>query len=72
VPYYPAYYFPRDDVDMTLLHRTDDLRRSPSRGSASLFNLKMDDLERIDAAWSYEAWPILQLQGLIRFEWGDG
>src|SRR5215831_1016728 len=33
VPYYPAYYFPQEDVRMELLTPNGHIRRSPSRGT---------------------------------------
>src|SRR5262249_44481132 len=68
VPYYPAYYFPREDVRMDLLTPNGHTRRSPSRGDAHTFTVKAGDREVADAAWHYPESPVEQLRGLIRFE----
>src|SRR5918996_2650202 len=53
VPYYPAYYLPRDDVRMELLTPTERTERSPSRGEARFFTVKGGDKQVEDAAWHY-------------------
>lgn len=40
VPYYPAYYFPRQDVHMDLLIPNGHTRHSPSRRDAQTFTIK--------------------------------
>ena len=69
VPYYPAYYFPREDVRMELLTPNGHKRHSPSRGDAHNFTVKGGDREVEDAAWHYPESPIEELRDLIRFEW---
>ena len=69
VPYYPAYYFPREDVRMELLTPSGNTQRSPSRGNAHKFNIKVGDREVEDAAWHYPDSPVEELRDLIRFEW---
>jgi len=69
VPYYPAYYFPREDVRMELLTPNGHTRRSPSRGDAHIFTLKGGNREVEDAAWHYPESPVEELRDLIRFEW---
>ena len=44
-PYYPAYYFPPEDVRMELLTPNGHTRRSPSRGDAHNFTVKVGDRE---------------------------
>src|SRR5215475_15575374 len=39
VPYYPAYYFPREDVRMERLTPNGHTQRSPSRGDAHKFTV---------------------------------
>src|SRR5215471_5246605 len=70
VPYYPAYYFPREDVRMELLTLNGRTRRSPSRGDAHNFTVKGGDRVVEDAAWHYPESPVEELRDLIRFEWG--
>jgi uncharacterized protein (DUF427 family) len=69
VPYYPAYYFPRDDVRMELLTPSGHTRQSTSRGDAHLFTVKGGNREAEDAAWQYPESPVEELHGLIRFDW---
>jgi uncharacterized protein (DUF427 family) len=69
VPYYPAYYFPREDVRMELLTPNGHTRRSPSRGEAHNFTVMVGDREVEDAAWHYPESPLEELRDLIRFDW---
>jgi len=69
VPYYPAYYFPREDVRMELLTPNGHTRRSPSRGEAYNFTVMVGDREVEDAAWHYPESPLEELRDLIRFDW---
>ena len=50
--YAPVYYFPRGDVKMDLLARTDHASFCPFKGDASYWSIA-DGAE--NAAWSYEA-----------------
>jgi uncharacterized protein (DUF427 family) len=68
-PAYPAYYFPASDVRMDLLVPTTTVTHSPSRGDARHFTVKVDDSERVDAAWQYVDSPMEDLRDLIRFDW---
>lgn len=69
VPYYPAYYFPVDDVRTDRLVETGTVRHSPSRGDARHFTVKAGGAERVDAAWRYAESPIPELQDRVRFDW---
>jgi uncharacterized protein (DUF427 family) len=69
VPYYPAYYLPRDDVRMELLTPTERTERSPSRGEARFFTVKGGDKQVEDAAWHYPDSPLEELRDLVRLEW---
>src|SRR5262249_13904990 len=40
IPYYPAYYFPREDVRMDFLTPNGRTQHSPSRGDAQHFTVK--------------------------------
>jgi uncharacterized protein (DUF427 family) len=53
--YKPVYYFPRDDVAMDFLHRTDHSTHCPYKGEASYFTLNMDGDIRENAVWTYES-----------------
>ena len=50
-----VYYFPRDDVRMDLLERTDHLTYCPFKGNASYWTVKVGDKTSENTAWSYEA-----------------
>ncbi len=69
VPYYPAYYVPRDDVRTELLSPSTRAEHSPSRGDARFFHVKGGARVAEDAAWEYPDSPIEALRGHLRFEW---
>jgi uncharacterized protein (DUF427 family) len=48
------YYFPRSDVRMKNLERTDKTTYCPFKGRASYYTLKVGDKVFEDAAWTYE------------------
>ncbi len=52
--YKPVLYFPRDDVTMDYLHRTDHSTHCPYKGDASYFTLSMDGDIQENAVWTYE------------------
>ncbi len=68
-PYYPTYYFPQADVRMELLSPSGETRRSPSRGTAELFSLKVGGREEAGAAYAYPDSPIEQLRDLVALRW---
>ena len=69
IPYYPAYYFPIEDVRMDLLTPSGNSAHSPSRGDGPKYTIKVGGKEAPDAAWRYEDSPIPELRNLIRFDW---
>ena len=68
-PYYPVYYFPQDDVRMELLTASGEEKRSPSRGTATLFNVKAGAKKAENAAYTYPEPKIEELSGLVAFHW---
>ena len=53
---YPAViYFPRDDIAMAFLDRTDHSSHCPKKGDASYFSIVTKSTTLENAAWSYEA-----------------
>lgn len=48
------YYFPRSDVKVDLLERTQSSSFCPFKGKASYFTLVVGDAKLPDAIWSYE------------------
>src|SRR5262245_30356393 len=69
VPYYPSYYFPRNDVRMELLTANGRTSHSPSRGDAHNFTVKVGSRQVEDAAWHYPESPVPELRDMVRFEW---
>jgi uncharacterized protein (DUF427 family) len=68
-PYYPAYYLPVADVRTDLFVASDTVTHSPIRGDAVHFNIKVNDVERVDAVWQYNDSPIEELRNSMRFDW---
>jgi uncharacterized protein (DUF427 family) len=53
---YPAvHYFPRKDVDMSLLERTNLATYCPYKGDASYYSIPSGGERSANAVWSYEA-----------------
>jgi len=53
---YPfVIYFPRDDVAMAFLDRTDHATHCPKKGDASYYSIVTKSSELTNAAWSYES-----------------
>lgn len=53
--YPPVQYVPRDDVDMSLLERTDNETYCPYKGEASYFSIPIGGERSVNAVWTYEA-----------------
>ena len=51
----PVYYFPREDVQMSVLRRNDHASVCPWKGRASWFTIMRDATIVEDVAWSYES-----------------
>ena len=52
---YPAVqYIPREDVDPSVLERSESHTYCPYKGEASYFSLKVGDTSSEDAIWTYE------------------
>jgi uncharacterized protein (DUF427 family) len=62
--YPPVIYFPRADVSMEYMARTEHSTHCPYKGDASYFTLNMDGEYAENAVWTYET-PIEDV-GLIR------
>lgn len=67
VPYYPTYYFPAEDVNTNVLVETGETRKSPSRGEATQFSVKVNGSE--GAAYAYLDSKIDQLADHYAFVW---
>ena len=53
--YPPVLYLPRDDVDLSLLQRTDRTTHCPYKGDAAYYSLAGTGERGADAVWTYEA-----------------
>ena len=51
----PVIYFPRADIAMAFLDKTDKLTHCPHKGDANHFSIVTKSQTISDAAWSYEA-----------------
>lgn len=52
-----VYYFPREDVQMSVLRKNDRVSVCPWKGRAAWFTILRDAAIVEDVAWSYEAPP---------------
>ena len=52
--YSPVYYFPRADVQLTLMTRTDDTTHCPFKGHATYWSFAAAGQAFENVAWSYE------------------
>lgn len=52
--YPPVYYFPRDDVQMAFLRRTEKVTHCPYKGDANYFTIYRDAQLIENAVWTYE------------------
>lgn len=59
----PVVYFPREDVRMDLLQRTDHGTFCPFKGEASYWTLRVGDHAEENVVWSYEH-PFEEVAGL--------
>jgi uncharacterized protein (DUF427 family) len=69
IPYYPTYYFPPDSVRMDLLSDSDETKRSPARGTASLFDITIGDRTVSQAARIWNEAKIEDVAGYVSFDW---
>ena len=69
-PHLPVYYVPAADVDSALLVPSDHAERSPSRGEARFWSVRVDDRLVENAARQYPDSPMEELRDLVRFDWG--
>ena len=52
--YPPVQYIPREDVDLSLLQRTDHASHCPYKGDASYYSIPLGGERSRNAAWTYE------------------
>jgi uncharacterized protein (DUF427 family) len=67
--YPPVVYFPRKDVSMEYIHRTDHTTHCPYKGDASYYTLRMDTQFAENGVWSYEQpYPAMAaIEGMVAF-----
>lgn len=72
--YPPVIYFPRGDIAMAFLDRTDKSTHCPHKGDASYFTIVSKSRQIENAAWSYEdpLAPVAQIKDHLAFYAGDG
>ena len=72
--YPPVIYFPRDDIEMDFLDRSDSTTVSPNMGQATYYSIGAKSGTLPDAAWSYEAphEEYTQITGHVAFQVRDG
>ncbi len=68
-PYFPTYYFPLGDVRADLLVETGEVRRSPSRGEATVYTVKAGGAEAVAAAYRYPDSPLVEIRDHVAFVW---
>ncbi len=52
--YAPVIYFPRDDIAMAFLDRTEKTTHCPHKGDANYFSIVTKSTVLKDAVWTYE------------------
>jgi len=52
--YPPVIYFPRDDIAMAFLDKSEKSTHCPHKGDASYYTIQAKSGPITDAAWSYE------------------
>ena len=67
IPYYPTYYFPKADVKTDVLVETGETKRSPSRGEATLYTVKVNGSE--GSAYEYPEPKVEALADHVSFVW---
>lgn len=67
VPYYPTYYFPEADVKTDLFVETGEVRKSPSRGEATQYTVKVNGSE--GTAYAFRDPKIDEIGGHFAFVW---
>lgn len=71
--YEPVIYFPRADIAMAFLDRSEKITHCPHKGDASYFSVVTKSVTLKDTAWSYET-PhdeVAQIAVHIAFYGGD-
>jgi uncharacterized protein (DUF427 family) len=51
----PVQYIPREDVDMSLLSRSDHATYCPYKGECAYYSIPVGGHRSVNAVWTYEA-----------------
>jgi len=68
-PRTPVYYVPTGDVRQELLVPSARVERSPTRGTARFWHLRVGERLEEDAVREYQDSPLEEIRDLLRFEW---
>jgi uncharacterized protein (DUF427 family) len=61
--YFAVLYIPRQDVDMSLLERSEQTSYCPYKGEASYYSIPAGGERSLNAVWTYEA-PYAAVAGI--------
>ena len=67
---YPeVYYIPRNEVDMTMLERTDHTTYCPYKGDCSYYSIPSGGDKTVNAVWTYESpyAPVVEIAQHLAF-----
>jgi len=70
----PVLYFPREDIAMAFLDRTDKVTHCPHKGDAHYFSIVNKSSVTENAVWTYENPPeaLAAIKDRLAFKTGDG
>ncbi|SFQ33668.1 Uncharacterized conserved protein, DUF427 family [Roseivivax halotolerans] len=72
---YPfVIYFPREDIGMAFLDRSDTTTTCPKKGVANYYSIMSKSQTYIDAVWTYEnpKDEVAEIKGYLAFHVQDG
>lgn len=72
--YPPVIYFPRDDIAMAFLDRTDKTTHCPHKGEANYYSVITKSTTLRNAVWTYEnpKDDVARIKDHLAFYTGDG
>lgn len=68
-PYYPTYYLPLSDIDPGVLVDSGETERSPSRGTATVYDVHANGVTAPAGAYAYPEPKIEELAEHVAFIW---